>query len=377
MDERVRFIAALRTGALTMAEACRLFGISRKSGYKWLERYETQGVRGLEEQSRAPHTVPWATGDKVSRLLVETRRAHPTWGAGKILDVLANQGCTLELPAPSTAHEVLKRHGLVEGRKRRRQLIPPKTPLAHMREPNDGWCADFKGHFRLGNRCRCDPLTITDGCSRFLLCCKAVDKPTTEFVQPAFEAIFREFGLPLSLRTDNGPPFASRGLGGLSRLSVSWVKLGITLERIEPGKPQQNGRHERMHKTLNEAIYPPAHDVEAQQRRFDAFREEFNHVRPHDALQGKPPSSIYRPSSRPYPSKITSFEYPAHFEIRMVRTDGTFQWKGHLVYCTQALIGEPIALEEVEDGRWLLRFGPLTLAILDERQKRPLLARLP
>lgn len=373
----MRFIAAIKTGAVPMAELCQTFGISRKSGYKWLDRYERLGPRGLENASRAPHKVPWTITHEVADLIVEQRRQHPSWGAGKILDRLKNLGTKLELPAPSTAHELLKRHGLVKGRQRRRNLALPTTPFAHVDKSNDGWCADFKGHFKLRNGRRCDPLTITDTFSRYLLCCKAVERPTIEFVRPAFEAVFREFGLPSALRTDNGPPFAApRAVAKLTQLTIWWIKLGIQLERIEPGKPQQNGRHERMHKTLNEVIYPPAADMQEQQWRFDNFVAEFNHTRPHAALGGKTPSSVYKPSHRPYPSKIRAFEYPGHHEVRMVRTDGTFIWRGEHVYCAHGLVGEAVSLEEVEDGRWLLRVGDLTLAILDDRAKRPILVGL-
>jgi putative transposase len=377
VDERIRFIAAIKTGALPMTELCKMFGISRKSGYKWLERYERLGPRGLANESRAPHSRPGAISHQLADLVLEQRRLHPNWGATKILDHLRNLRTKHKLPAASTVQDLLKRRGLVQGRPRRRKLDHPKSPLAHVQKPNDGWCADFKGHFRLGDARRCDPLTITDGWSRFLLCCKAVERPTLQCVQVAFEAVFKEYGLPSAIRTDNGSPFAApQALGKLTGLAVWWLKLGIRLERIEPGNPQQNGRHERMHKTLNEAIYPPERNMTAQQRRFDAFREEFNNVRPHAALGGKPPGWLYRPSHRQYPSKLPTMEYPGHHEVRTVRTDGTFIWRGEHVYCAAALRNEPISLEEVEEGRWLVRFGPLLLAILDERKKKLVLAPL-
>src|SRR4051812_17187165 len=259
MDERLRFIATLSESGLEMSEACRLFGVSRKTGYKWLERYKTHGPSGLEDRSRAPKTTPWALGQEVADLLVEARRKHPTWGPRKILDWLRPQHRGLELPAASTVGDLFRRSGLVQSRRRRRKVENQGTPLAHVKAPNDGWCADFKGHFRVGDGQRCDPLTVTDAFSRFLLCCEGMERPTTEYVWPAFETTFREYGLPAAIRTDNGPPFASRGLGGLSRLSVRWVRLGIRLERIKPGNPQQNGRHERMHRTLKaEVVRPPA-----------------------------------------------------------------------------------------------------------------------
>jgi putative transposase len=377
MDERVRFIAAISSG-LRMTEACRLFGVSRKTGYKWLERYKTYGPSGLEDESRAPKTIPWALEEDMVDLLVEVRRRHPTWGPRKVLDRLRLRHPDLELPAASTVGDLFRRRGLVERHRRRRRFERQATPLAHVRAPNDGWCVDFKGHFRVADGQRCDPLTITDAYSRFLLCCMGMDRPTTEYVWPAFEATFREFGVPVAIRSDNGPPFASRGLGGLSRLSVRWVRLGIRLERITPGKPQENGRHERMHRTLKaEAVWPPAADLRHQQERFDRFREEFNHERPHEALEGQPPGQVYSPSARPYPSKLPDVEYPDHFAVRMVRTDGTIQWRGSHLYVSEALVGEAIGLEEVEGDRWLLRFANLPLAIIDDTGPESILIPTP
>jgi putative transposase len=378
MDERVRFVAAISSSGLRMSEACRLFAVSRKTGYKWLERYKAYGPSGLEDQSRAPKTIPWALEQELVVLLVEARRRHPTWGPRKVLHWLRPRHPELELPAASTVGDLFRRQGLVEHRRRRRQFERLATPLAHVRAPNDGWCTDFKGHFRVADGQRCDPLTITDAFSRFILCCQGMYRPTTEYVWPAFEATFREFGVPFALRSDNGPPFASRGLGGLTRLSVRWVRLGIRLERITPGKPQENGRHERMHRTLKaEAVWPRAADLRHQQERFDHFREEFNHERPHEALEGQPPGQVYSPSARPYPSKLPNVEYPGHFAVRMVRTDGTIRWRGGHLYISEALVGEPVGLEEVEDDRWLLRFADLPLAIIDDTGPESILIPTP
>lgn len=374
MDQRLRFIAAVGgPNGLGMTEACRLFGISRKSGYKWLERYKAGGPAALEERSRAPKTTPWAVDDEVSSVLVAARKAHPTWGPVKLLDWLTPRRPDLRLPAPSSVGDLLKRKGLVKDRKRRMRTERPKKPLIHVRKPNDLWSIDFKGHFLLGNGQRCGPLTITDSLSRSLLCCQAMSEhPNTKDVQLAFERVCREFGLPSALRSDNGSPFASAGLARLSRLSVWWVKLGIALERIDPGRPEQNGRHERMHKTLKEeATIPPSYDERRQQLRFDQFRQEFNFDRPHEALQGRTPGSIYRPSSRPFPDKLREISYPGHYTVRMVRSDGTFKWKGENVYCSDALYGEPVGLQEIADGRWLLSFGRITMAILDDRRPMP------
>jgi putative transposase len=377
MDERVRFIAAVAGGRLGMTEACRIFGVSRKTGYKWLERYKTAGPRGLEDQSRAPKTTPWALSEEDAERLVQARRGHPTWGPRKILAWMRRREPTMELPAASTVGDLFRRRGLVKARRRVRRLERQSTPLAHMQAPNDGWCADFKGHFLVGDRQRCDPLTITDGFSRYLLCCQAVT-PTTEYVWTTFDATFKEFGLPAAMRTDNGPPFSSRALGGLSRLSVRWVRLGIRLERIVPGRPQQNGRHERMHKTLKaDTVWPPASDLKQQQRRFDRFRREYNEERPHEALDDQCPAELYSPSLRPYPRKLPEVEYPGHMQVRMVRTDGTIQWRGSNLYVSEALIGEPVGLEEVGNDKWLMHFGPLSLAILDETSRASTLIPIP
>jgi putative transposase len=378
MDERVQFIAAVSRTQLAMAEVCRLFGVSRKTGYKWLERYKTHGPSGLEDRSRAPKTTPWALAPAIAEQIVRLRRQHPSWGPRKILDWLELREPKRTLPAASTVGDLLRRQGLVESRRRRRKLENHGRPLAHVQEPNDGWCADFKGHFRVGDGRRCDPLTITDAHSRFLLCCQAMEQPTTEYVWPAFEAVFRAFGLPGAIRTDNGPPFASRGLGGLSRLNVRWAKLGIRLERIEPGKPQQNGRHERMHRTLKaETVVPPAANLRLQQHRFERFRDEYNHERPHEALDGRPPGHVYSPSSRPYLSKLPVVEYPGHFEVRVVRTDGTIRWRGDNLYVSEALVSEPVGLEEVNCDKWLMRFGQVSLAFIDETGNPPTIIPTP
>lgn len=374
MDERLRFIAAVSAGGgLGMAEACRLFGISRKSGYKWLERYKTGGPAELVDRSRAPKTSPWALDAKVTAVVIAARKAHPTWGPRKLLDWLTPRQPDLQLPAASSVGDLLKREGLVKPRKRRMRTERPKRPLVHVRKPNDLWSIDFKGHFLLGNGQRCGPLTVTDSHSRSLLCCRTMSAhPTTEEVQLAFERICREFGLPRALRSDNGAPFASQGLARLSRLSVWWVKLGIGLEHIDPGRPDQNGRHERMHRTLKEeATIPPSYDERRQQLRFDRFQKEFNCERPHEALQGRTPSSIYRPSVRTFPARLPEIEYPGHYTVRMVRSNGTFKWRSEHLYCSEALYGEPVGLEEIADSRWLVSFGKITLALLDDRSPTP------
>jgi transposase InsO family protein len=378
MDQRVRFVAAISRGGLGMSEACRLFGVSRKSGYKWLDRYKTHGPAGLQDQSRAPKSTPWALEQDMVELLIGVRHKHPTWGARKVLDSLRWRHPKLELPASSTVGDLFVRRGLITKKVRKRHHARAGTPLGHMLGPNDGWCADFKGHFRVGDGRRCDPLTVTDGFSRFLLCCQGLNEPTTEGVRPLFEATFRKYGMPEAIRTDNGPPFSTRAPGGLSRLSVWWVKLGIRLERIEPGKPQQNGRHERMHRTLKaETARPPAANLLSQQKRFDSFQCEYNQERPHEALDGRPPAAVYLPSTRRFPSKLPVVEYPGHFEVRMVRRNGTIKWGGAHLLVSTALVGEPVGLEEFDDDRWLMRFSHIPLAIIDDTGSKSLIIRTP
>lgn len=374
MDERLRFIVAVTDG-VGMGEACRRFGISRKSGYKWLERYKQLGPGGLEDLSRAPHRRPWALSEDMTDVVLDARIRHPTWGPRKLLAWLAGKHPRQQFPAPSTVGDLLRRRGLVKSRRRRRR-IPPHTVARGGRfdAPNETWCADFKGWFRVGDGRRCDPLTVTDGHSRFLLCCKAVDKPTYEHVQTQFERLFWEYGLPSYIRTDNGPPFASTALGGLSRLSVWWLKLGITPDRIEPGKPQQNGRHERMHRTLGaETASPPAASLRAQQARFDRFRDRYNHDRPHEALGNKTPASHYRPAPRQYPSKQPAVQYPSTWQVRSVRSNGEIKWRSTKLFVSETLVGEAVGLEQITDSQWLVRFSTVPLAIIDERSKAPIL----
>jgi putative transposase len=377
MDQRVQFVATVGAGHVSFAEACRRFGISRKTGYKWMARYEESSVDGLKERSRAPHSSPQAIDRKVAASVLEVRRKHPQWGARKIIDHLENMGFS-DLPAASTAHDLLKRHELVYS-KPRRQLSRRSqgSPLADFDTPNRIWCADYKGQFQLGDRSWCYPLTVTDGFSRFLLLCHGQTSTNLFGAQRAFEKLFRERGLPEALRTDNGVPFGSVGAAGLTRLSAWWVKLGIRLERIVPGKPQQNGRHERMHRTLRETTDRPAHDLLRQQAALDAFCYEFNYERPHQGLNGATPASVYQPASRQFPEKLEPLSYPGHHRIRTVRHDGSINWNARALFLSEAVIGELVGLEEFDDDRWLVRFGPLDIAVIDDTGKEPELTKLP
>jgi len=357
----------------SISELARQYGVSRKTVHKWINRFKEHGAAGLEELSRAPHHQPNALSREMEVRILEWKAKKPLWGAPKIHSKLWDlPGC----PSESTVSNVLARWGLTrKPRRRGGAAVPSQDPLAHCEQPNQVWCADFKGHFRMADGQRCDPLTITDGYSRYLLRCQGLGGFTGYLaVKPLFIATFREYGVPDALRTDNGPPFASIGLGGLSALSVWLIRLGIRLERILPGHPEQNGRHERMHRTLKEATAkPPRANLRAQQRAFDGFRKEYNYERPHEALGQKTPASFYVPSARDYSERLPSpCQYPKEWQTRMVRKAGAMKWGGHDVCINTALAGQQIGLEPLEDGRWVVHFESLRLGIFDERKGRVL-----
>ena len=371
MDERLQFVADARRGSEEMSELCRRYGVSRKTGYKWLARYDAEGAGAFRERSHRPHTCPHASAPDAVDALYELRRRHPTWGPKKLVAILAGRRPDLALPALSTAAALLKRGGLVTSRTRRRTPGHPGRPTAPMDAPNAVWSADFKGEFKTRDGIYCYPLTVADGYSRYLLACRALPSTSTAGARPVFERLFREHGLPARIRSDNGTPFASIALGRLSELSVWWIRLGVLPDLIEPRSPQQNARHERMHKTLKaEATKPPEAHARAQQRRFDAFRAEYNTERPHESLAQTPPASHYTPSPRPYPSRLPALEYPAHCEVRRVSRNGGIRWHNHWVNVSHVLAEEYVAFEEVDDGIWSVAFGPLVLGRFDERTLR-------
>jgi transposase InsO family protein len=381
MNERMRFIVQHENQESNVSELCRQYRISRKTAYKWLGRYEAEGPVGLEDRSRAPKTQARAVSPEAEELLLAARAAHPLWGPRKLKAWLLDRSSGLLLPAPSTIGALLKRHGLTIPRKRLRHATPSATPLSQADAPNHTWCIDFKGWFKTGDGKRCDPLTISDAYSRYLLRCQASAKTDGEHVRALCEAAFREFGLPLVIRSDNGPPFASTGLGGLSRLSVWWIRLGITPERIAPGKPQENGRHERLHLTLKlETVSPPAASGRAQQQAFDHFRREYNEERPHEALGLTPPARLYTASPRPFPARLKELAYPDDWTTRAVRGSGQIKWGGLDVRVSEALIGERVGLEPIENGLWRVWFAQAALGWFDERRlsvgvKRPAAGR--
>jgi transposase InsO family protein len=373
MDLKVAFIAdwkrlvASDPQQVSMAELCRNYGISRQSGYELVERYRGEGADAFKDRSRAPHSHPHAVGASTEQMIVDLRAEHPTWGPKKLKGVLERKWPRRHWPAQSTIGEILDRHGLVKRRRHKRHAVPSCAGLSPADNPNDVWGVDFKGWFRTGDGKRCDPFSLTDLATRYGLRLQAVQRMDTEHVWPLFDAAFREFGLPLKVRSDNGAPFASTGLGGLSRLAVRLIKAGTLPERIEPGKPQQNGRHERFHLTVKgDTADPPAATIRAQQRRFDAFLRGYNEERPHEALGLTTPADHYRPSQRRYRGRLCEPEYEATCEVRRVRTTGEIKWRGQLIYLTEALIGEPVAIEQTEDGLWLLSYGPVDLGWLDD-----------
>lgn len=370
MDQRVLFIADYLRQVDSFSGLCRRYGISRKTGYKWVGRYRAEGIEGLEDQSRRPRGSSLATPYAIREAVVELRTKGPeAAGPKKIRALLEGRFPGENLPSKTTIYKILKARGLIEERRRRHRVPPQRQPFAPVRAPNEVWSTDFKGQFKMGDGQLCYPLTVMDHDSRFLLGCKGLESVAYAGVQPEFERLFREYGLPWRMRSDNGVPFATRSAGGLSRLSIWWIRLGITPERIEPGKPQQNGRHERMHLTLKSSTTrPPAENRGAQQKRFDRFIEQYNEERPHEALGQKPPVSCYEHSSRPFPERLPELEYPSYFDVQKVCSNGIIYWRGLRVYVSHKLDQEWVGLEPVGEALWGVYFGPVRIGGFDERE---------
>lgn len=370
MDERVRMMGELLSGEEPHAAVFARYGVSAKTGYKWLGRYRAQGAAGLVERSHAPHRHGRVVAPDLVEQIVALRERWPHWGPRKLRVKLGELVPAAALPAASTIGEVLRREGLVTPARRRRRCPAYGQPFLAAAAPNDVWCLDFKGWFRTGDGRRCDPLTVSDAQSRYLLCCRAVS-PDEAGVRPVLEAAFCEHGLPRALRSDNGPPFASTGAGGLSALAVWWIKLGIRPERIAPGKPQENGRLERLHRTLKQAVAsPPAATLLEQQRRFEGFRREYNQERPHEACAQCPPASVYAASPRSYPRPLREPVYGAEAALRRVRSNGQIKWGGALIFVSEVLVGEWVGVSETEAGEWAVHFGPVALGYLDVKARR-------
>jgi transposase InsO family protein len=378
MDLRAEFMNRLARNE-RLSDLCREYGISRKTAYKFKERFDRLGAAGLEDQSRAPKVIPHRTAPEVAELVIAERKQHPSWGPKKLKAVLEGR---LERRFPSAAAigSILAKNGLVQPRKRRRRHEAAATGLREATSPNAVWCIDYKGQFRLGDGTYCYPLTITDQFSRFILACEGMAAISDEAAREACAETFRTHGIPAAMRSDNGVPFSSTGLGGLTKLSIFWLRLGIALERIRPAHPEENGRHERMHRTLKfETARPARTNLLQQQERFDDFVAEFNHQRPHEALGMKPPAEVYSPSSRPFPSKLPEPEYTAYDDVLRVNRTGQIYIAGiGQVVLSQSLAGELVGIREERDGSWLVTFATLNLGYVGtDATLRPMSASSP
>ena len=369
MDEKVLFLADYLREKQSFTNLCNAYGISRKTGYKLVNRYLEEGVEGIYNRSTAPKNHPQQTPFAVRKEIIELRnRKKIKHGPKKIQTLLLNKYSEEEVPSTTTIYKILCKEGLIQARKRRRRTPVMPQPFDTVRNPNDVWTADFKGQFLTRDSKWCYPLTVMDHETRFLLQCVGHNCINTKAVKREFERLFRTYGLPDRIRTDNGVPFASRSLGGISHLSKWWIRLGILPERIEPGKPQQNGAHERMHRTLKSAvIQPPGRNLKHQQKLFNAFRQEYNEERPHETLKQKTPASMYQKSSREFPSKLPEIEYPGHYRIISVSSNGHLYCFSGIVYAGHVLKGERVGIEEVQDGVWKVYFGPVYLGSFDQR----------
>jgi putative transposase len=370
VDERLRFVARLLEGQ-RMAELCREFDISRKTGYKIFQRYKDCGLEGLTDRARRPYRQANRLAFQIEALIVRLRQEHPSWGAPKIREKLRRQNLGISLPAISTVHAVLDRHGLVSRRRRRSHYKAEGTALSRPDQANDLWCVDYKGEFQLADRRYCYPLTITDFASRYLLSCEALEGTKERYAFSVFERTFKDFGLPKAIRTDNGVPFASvTAFFGLSKLSVWWLRLGIALERIKPAHPEQNGRHERMHLTLKkEATKPPGKNFLQQQARFDDFLHEYNHERPHQGIGMHYPAELYRPSLRPY-GGLPPLEYPLHDQTVTVTQCGRLCFAGRKINLSAVFAGQDVGVKEVADHVWLISFMDFDLGFFDDQCSR-------
>jgi transposase InsO family protein len=367
MDQKVQMLRDWMSDGYNITDLSQTYCVSRKTIYKWIERYEENGFAGIAERSRSAYRHPNAIATDIVEILIATKLGHQRWGPKKIVAWLKGEDTEHQWPAVSTVGELLRREGLVRRRKRKHRTPPYTEPFLECHKPNEVWSADYKGQFRTADGKLCYPLTITDNNSRYILQCRGLHRPSYEETQPWFEWTFREHGLPDALRTDNGFPFASVALGGLSRLSVWFIKLGIRPERIEPGHPEQNGRHERMHRSLKEATAkPPKDTLQLQQTAFDEYIYEHNFERPHEALGQRTPASIYRPSIRAYPAKLPKIEYDGNVTVRQIRSNGEIKWKGDLIFISETLIGEPIALKQKEEHVWELKYGFHSLGMLHD-----------
>jgi transposase InsO family protein len=369
-EQRFELVRAMMSGETNAGEVCAAFGVSRKTGYKWKARYEAEGVSGLVDRSHAPLRHGRATAEEIAAAIVNLKHDRPEWGPRKIVARLERRWPEVVWPSHSTAGGILKRAGLVAVRRRIRQVRPTLGPLRHASRCNEVWTADHKGWVRLGDGSRCEPLTVCDRASRYLVALHATTGTDAAQARAVFEAAFRDHGLPEVIRTDNGAPFAASGVVGLTQLSAWFVQLGIELERIAPGKPQQNGAHERFHATLKEAMSPPEAGCERQQARFDAFRETYNMERPHEALKMAAPGDVYEKSARPMPDRTPEPDYAAGAEVRKVRPNGEIKWRGGELYISQAIAGSAVSLEDMAEAGHAVRYFDLVIGLIPRNANR-------
>jgi putative transposase len=371
MDQKTQFISEYLRDSLSFTELCQRYHISRKTGYKWIKRYHAEGPAGLEDRSRRPHSSPDQTPEAVRQAIVEARRRHPSWGAKKLLKLLERKEPLSDWPSRWTICGILKREGLVRQKTKRRKVGHPGKPTSIVTAPNELWCVDFKGQFKTRDGRYCYPLTVTDSYSRYLIGCQGLLSTETSGAKEVFTRLFKKYGLPKAIRSDNGTPFASTALGRLSQLSVWWIRLGIRPELIEPGHPQQNGQHERMHRTLKaETTRPPEANLEKQQGVFNRFIREYNEVRPHEGIELKTPATLYKASPLLLPKEVPELVYPAHFETRLVSKNSGIRWNCQWVAVSQTCAGLYVGLEQVDHGLWDVYLGPVKLGRLLEEKLR-------
>jgi transposase InsO family protein len=370
MDERMNFVMRVQAGE-RVSDLCREAGISRKTGYKFLDRYKRFGPQGLHDETRKPITSPTRYSKELSELVLKLKREKPTWGSDKLLAQLRRRHGQMKLPSRSTIYALLDRHGLVNKNKRKRTHKGQGTLISETNKPNELWCADYKGEFRLGNGRYCYPLTISDHYSRFIIGCQGLENNKTAGAKIGFVEAFEEYGLPDAILSDNGSPFGSVGLFGFSQLSVWWIRLGIKIQRIKPGHPEQNGRHERMHLTLKQnTARPSGANFLQQQEKFDNFKKEFNNERPHDALAMKYPAEIFKSSKKKYPKELLTPEYPLHDLSKNVTATGVVVFnQTNRFHLSQAFCGQRIGLREEEAGLWRVTFVNYDLGYYDEAKK--------
>ncbi len=368
MELRTQFIAEWLAKRYTVTALSQRYGISRQTAHKWIGRFKRDGFKGLTDRSTAPHHRPQRTPAMIREQIIASKLLHQHWGPKKVVDYLKRHQPKLQWPADSTVGEILKQAGLVKARNKRKRVGADVAVFKDCDRCNRVWSVDYKGQFVLGNGRLCYPLTVTDNYSRYLLQCRALASPNHRDTRSWLEWVFREYGLPQAIRSDNGAPFASMAAGGISRLSRWWIQLGIKPERIKPGKPQHNGRHERMHRTLKaEATRPAAYSLEAQQKRFDAFCREYNDERSHESLERKCPVQVYQPSPQTYPERVPEVEYEQQVQVRSVRHNGQIKWKGEFIYVTEILAKDRVGLTEIDNDLWEVRYGFYLLGFIPER----------